>query len=223
MGRKGERAVKNILLIGDSIRMGYDKYVAMALEGQAQVYFPKENCRFTQYVLRHLQDWLKDSGFGPNTDLVHWNVGLWDVLELSDDGPITPVEWYEQYIHRICRRIRKLCPKAKVVFATSTPIHTLWYEEKRNVFFRSNDNIRLFNEAAIRAVKEHGFGVNDLYSLLENVPENYFSDRTHYYTEPATKCITNRVLDVIEDQLGIRGKALDFAGLFGASNSDVGF
>lgn len=214
--------MKKILLIGDSIRMGYDKYVAMALEGQAEVYYPAENCRFTQYVLRHFQDWVKESGFGEDTDLVHWNVGLWDVLELFDDEPITPVDWYEQYIHRICRRIRQLCPKAKVVFATSTPIHTAWYEEKRHTFFRTNENIRAYNAAAVRAVREHGFGVNDLYGLLENAPEDWFSDRTHYYTEDATRTITNRVLDVIREQIGVTGVQLDFTGLFGASNDDIG-
>lgn len=214
--------MKKILLIGDSIRMGYDKYVAMALEGQAEVYYPAENCRFTQYALRHFQDWVKDSGFGEDTDLVHWNVGLWDVLELFDDEPITPIGWYEQYIHRICKRIRQLCPKAKVVFATSTPIHEARYEVKRHKFFRTNENIRAYNAAAVRAVQAHGFGVNDLFGLLENVPDDHYSDMTHFYTEPATRLITGQVLDVIREQIGITGKELDFTGLFGASNDDIG-
>lgn len=32
--------MKKILLIGDSIRMGYDKYVKLAFEGEAEVYYP---------------------------------------------------------------------------------------------------------------------------------------------------------------------------------------
>lgn len=214
--------MKKIMLIGDSIRMGYDKYVAMALKGQAEVYYPKENCRFTQYVLRHFQDWVKESGFGEDTDLVHWNVGLWDVLELFGDEPITPIEWYEQYMHRICKRIKLLCPKAKVVFATSTPINEPLYEEKKARFFRTNANIRAYNAVAKKVVESHGFAVNDLYGFLENAPENWFSDKTHYYTQPATEAMTNRVLDVIYEQLGIQGEKMDFAGLFGASNDDVG-
>lgn len=214
--------MKKIMLIGDSIRMGYDKYVAMALEGQAQVYYPKDNCRFTQYVLRHFQDWVKESGFGEDTDLVHWNVGLWDLAELFEDGPITPIEWYEQYIHRICRRIRRLCPKAKIVFATSTPVDEAKYEPARWRFYRSNETIRKYNEAAIRAVKEHGVAVNDLYGLMEHVPAHFFSDKTHYYTKEATELMTNRVLDVIRDQIGLEGKRLDYTHLFGASSDDIG-
>ena len=52
---------KKVLLIGDSIRMGYDKYVKNYLSDSCEVYYPKDNCRFAQYTLRHLSDW--KSGF----------------------------------------------------------------------------------------------------------------------------------------------------------------
>ena len=49
--------MKNLLLLGDSIRMGYDKAVEKTLEGKANVYFPAENCRFASYVLRYLHEY----------------------------------------------------------------------------------------------------------------------------------------------------------------------
>ena len=52
--------MKNLLLIGDSIRMGYDKSVKKTLEGKANVIFPDENCRFASYVLRYFHEYLKD-------------------------------------------------------------------------------------------------------------------------------------------------------------------
>ena len=52
--------MKNLLLIGDSIRMGYDKSVKKTLEGKANVIFPEENCRFASYVLRYFHEYLKD-------------------------------------------------------------------------------------------------------------------------------------------------------------------
>lgn len=214
--------MKKILLLGDSIRMGYDKYVKMALEGTAEVSFPEDNCRFTQYVLRYIHKWVQDSGFGKDTDLVHWNVGLWDVIQIMHDEPITPIDVYEQYLHRICKRIRECCPKAKVVFATSTPIHQANYEAVKHEFWRSNETICRYNAVAVEVVKQYGFAVNDLYALMENSPDHFFSDRTHYYTEKATERMTNKVLQVIEEQLGIAGKKLDYAGLFGPSSKDVG-
>ena len=214
--------MKKIVLIGDSIRMGYDKYVKMALDGVAEVFSPEENCRFTQYVLRFFHKWIADSGFGEDTDLVHFNVGLWDVIQIMYDEPITPIDVYEQYLHRICKRIRQCCPKAKVVFATSTPIHQANYEAVKHEFWRSNETIKAYNAVAVKVMKEHNIEVNDLYALMEGAPDHYFSDRTHYYTEKATERMTNRVLQVIEEQIGIRGKQLDYAGLFGPSSKDVG-
>ena len=214
--------MKKIILLGDSIRMGYDKYAKMALEGVAEVFSPVENCRFTQYMLRFIHKWVGDSGFGEDTDLVHFNVGLWDVIQIMYDEPITPIDVYEQYLHRICKRIRECCPKAKIVFATSTPIHQANYESVKHEFWRSNETIKAYNAVAVKVMKEHGIEVNDLYALMEGAPDHYFSDRTHYYTKDATEIMTGRVLQVIEEQIGVTGKQLDYTKLFGASSDDVG-
>ena len=48
--------MKNVLLIGDSIRVGYDKSVKKSLEGIANVYFPEDNCRFASYLLRYIHN-----------------------------------------------------------------------------------------------------------------------------------------------------------------------
>ena len=77
--------MKKVVLIGDSIRMGYDKYVKEALKNSAEVYYPGENCRFAEYVLRYAHEWKKAGAWGDDVDLVHWNAGLWDVLELFGD------------------------------------------------------------------------------------------------------------------------------------------
>ena len=57
--------MKNIYLIGDSIRFGapgsdgYGMHVKEKLQGKANVYAPNENCRFAQYTLRYLPIFLK--------------------------------------------------------------------------------------------------------------------------------------------------------------------
>lgn len=38
--------MKKILILGDSIRQGYDKYVKMSFQDVAEVYYPGDNCRF---------------------------------------------------------------------------------------------------------------------------------------------------------------------------------
>ena len=41
-------SMKKVVLLGDSIRMNYCKYVKSKLEGIAEVYYPDDNCRFAQ-------------------------------------------------------------------------------------------------------------------------------------------------------------------------------
>ena len=111
--------MKNILLIGDSIRAGYDSYVKESFEGIANVYYPGENCRFAQNVLRSLHEWIEDTD-QDRIDIIHWNAGLWDTLRLFGDDPLTPPEMYGEMIRRVDKRLRFLFPNAKMVFATST-------------------------------------------------------------------------------------------------------
>ena len=86
--------MKKIILLGDSIRMGYDKYVKEALSGVAEVFYPLENCKYAENVLRFAHEWSKNGEWGEDVDLVHWNAGLWDVLELFGDEPLTTREYY---------------------------------------------------------------------------------------------------------------------------------
>ncbi len=201
--------MKKILLIGDSIRRGYDYVVNEALENVAEVYYPEDNCRFAQYVLRHLKDWKEQLGLGDDVDLVHWNCGLWDTLELYEDGTLTPLPYYEHFIDRICRQMKILFPKAKFIFATSTPVLENNYPNPR-IGTRHNAETRKFNKAAAEIVKKYGHTVNDLYSLMEGVPESYHSDMTHFYTPEGTKIISAKVISTIAECLEIPNSEINY-------------
>lgn len=188
---------KNVLLIGDSIRMGYDKEIRKALEGRAKVVFPEDNCQFAAYVCRYFAEWF-DGVDGKDFDVVHWNAGLHDVLRLFGEEPNTPIEIYEYYIERICQRIRKLCPDAKVIFATSTSVIS---EKMAPDFMRYNEDIEKYNQAAVRIVTKYGFEVNDLYAVSKTLPEEAHSDAVHYYTDMGTEFFSKQVLEYIEKAL----------------------
>ena len=191
--------MKNLLLIGDSILMGYDKSVKKTLEGKANVIFPGENCRFASYVLRYFHEYFGELR-GEQIDVIHWNAGLWDCLRLFEEEPHTPIEVYSYYIERICLRIKKLCPNAKVIFASSTSV----ISEKMSVNFkRYNEEIEKYNEAAISVVKKHGFEVNDLYAASVALPAEAHSDAVHYYTPMGTEAFTKQVLSYVAPALGI--------------------
>lgn len=191
--------MKNLLLIGDSIRMGYDKAVKKTLEGKANVIFPEENCRFASYVLRYFHEYLNGIK-GEDIDVIHWNAGLWDCLRLFEEEPLTPVDVYAYYIERICIRIKKLCPNAHVIFATSTKVLS---EKMRKDFKRYNEEIEKYNKTAVNIVEKYGFAINDLYALSATLPEEAHSDAVHYYTPAGTEAFTNQVLSFVAPALDI--------------------
>lgn len=209
--------MKKIVLIGDSIRKGYDKYVKMAFEDVAEVYYPKDNCRFAAYALRYLPAWKTELTCGDDVDCVHWNVGLWDSLVLFDEH-LTPIEIYQYYMERVCNQIRRLFPKAKVIFATSTPVIERLFKENK----RYNKDIELYNAAAIEIAQKHGFAINDLYSVANAAPEEYHSDLTHYYTKDGTRLLAGQVIKCLEDHLDVVAKPLDYDKLFAETNDIVG-
>jgi len=185
--------MKRVLLIGDSIRKGYDKSVQETLKGAAEVYFPEENCRFASYILRYFNDYMALVPEG-NADVIHWNAGLWDCLHMFGEEPFAPIEIYTYYIDRICARIKTQFPNAKVIFATSTSVQS---EKMSDTFKRYNEEIEAYNAAAISVVTKYGFSVNDLYAVSTMLPEEAHSDAVHYYTPVGTEAFTKEVVQKI--------------------------
>ncbi|MBQ2714626.1 MAG: SGNH/GDSL hydrolase family protein [Clostridia bacterium] len=192
--------MKKIVLIGDSIRMGYDKYVKERMRESAEVFYPSENCRFAEYVLRYAHEWKESGNWGSDVDLVHWNAGLWDALELFGDEPLTSLSYYGEAIKRIDKRLRFLFPNAKMVFATSTKVNEAMSSPN---FTRHNETIRRYNEVAIHALSDTDTVINDLYSLTESFPDEYRSDWVHFYTPMGTKLIGDRVTSVVCESLNL--------------------
>ena len=213
--------MKNILLIGDSIRIGYDKAVKKTLDGIANVYFPEENTRFASYVLRYLHEY-KALVPGGHVDVLHWNAGLWDVLELFGDEPLSTKEYYANVIPRIHKRLRMLFPKAKLVFATSTAVDEALASPD---FYRHNSTIEAYNAIAIEALADTDEVINDLYALTAKLTRDYHSDFVHYYTDKGTEVIGGRVLSVICEQLSIAAKDVRIDGFSpeNYSKDNIGF
>lgn len=191
--------MKNIYLIGDSIRFGsatspgYEIYVKEKLDGKCNVYSPDENCRFAQYTLRALCDWagLVDAD---EISIVHWNNGLWDVLRLHGDEPLTPIEVYVHMLERVFKKLKLLFPKAEIIFALTTPvIETAAPKGWR----RYNAEIEEYNNAAQELMDKLGVKINDLYSIAKKFDDSYYADWTHF-NEKGAKILADVVIESME-------------------------
>lgn len=198
--------MKNVFLIGDSIRcgsgtpecLGYGPYIGEYLGEGYQVFQPGENCRFAQYTQRYLFEWADKLPVpAAEISLVHWNNGAWDVIELpGEDGPFSDLPFYISSLRKVYHQIRRCFPNAKIVFANTTPI--VW-DMRPQWCVRRNETIRKYNEAAEQLMNELGIPVNDLYHTAEPLDTSYRADWVHF-NEAGSRVLAQKVADCIKSQ-----------------------
>ena len=79
---KDDPSLPYVLLIGDSISIGYTLDVRRELKGVANVYRPPTNCGPATKGIAELDAWLGDRKW----DVVHWNHGLHDLKYMGPQG-----------------------------------------------------------------------------------------------------------------------------------------
>ena len=164
--------MKQIILLGDSVRMQVQPLVAEKLSGFAAVSGPDENCRWSGYLLNSLRFWLPQL---PLPDAVQWNAGLWDMGDDYQEGRhFYPLDLYEETCHRICRVLRKLIrPDLKLIIATTTP--TLHGDHR---------DITRYNDILRKVAAEENAWVNDLYAVIAPHRETMIGE-DHIHLSPA--------------------------------------
>lgn len=111
--------MKNVLLIGDSIRLGYQGRLAELLGKNVKIYAPEENCRFTKFALWGMFSWME--GFGsPKIDAAHFNTGIWDLHRCTADGKLfTLPDEFADHQRRLAIQMKSYTDN--VIFANMTP------------------------------------------------------------------------------------------------------
>ena len=181
--------MKKVLLMGDSIRMGYDEFVRDLLKDTCEVVYEEDNGRFSAYSLWQInQIFRRERHF----DVVHWNNGYWDMhIEPPMSGPIHPVTEYVSFLRRMLAEIRR--NGARPIFATTTPIlapeaaDALGYHSDWDHY--RDEWVREYNGAAVALMTAEGVPVNDLYALCKKDPQYYkCPDRLHLTEEGYRRC-----------------------------------
>jgi hypothetical protein len=71
-----------VLIVGDSISMGYTWEVRKLLAGKANVQHPDVNCGPTEFGVQHIHQWIGEKHW----DVVYFNFGLHDLKYLDAEG-----------------------------------------------------------------------------------------------------------------------------------------
>ena len=177
---------KQVLLLGDSIRMQYQPVVARMLADIAEISGPEENGRWSGYTLNSLRFWLPQL---PSPDLVHWNCGLWDMGDDYQEGRhFYPLDLYEETCHRICRVLRKVTgkPELPIVIATTTPTR-----------HGDHEDILRYNDVLQKVAAEENAMVNDLYAVVAPARETMIGEDHIHLNESGIAAVAEQTANVL--------------------------
>lgn len=162
-----------VMLLGDSIREGYQYEVRQMLSGRARVVFPTENCRSSADLNRNVDRYLQNS----TPDIVCFNTGLIDVTRNQRNGNTVPLEEYLQNLAGIMGKLRAMNPNVRLIFVTTTPIDEgkLAASAPGKPLMRLNADINRYNQA-----------VRDRFPELETVDANALLTGGDYFRDYGT-------------------------------------
>lgn len=174
-----------VLLIGDSISMGYTLRTRKLLDGAANVHRPSTNCGSTAKAMTDLAKWLGTYNTGGEParkwDVIHFNFGLHDLKYVNDRGTTVaaatghqnvPPDVYEKNLRAIVRQLQ--ATGATLVWASTTPTQAVMPGHL------PADVIK-YNAIAAKVMTENGIAIDDLYAtVLPRLDELQLPANVHF-------------------------------------------
>ena len=205
----------NVLLIGDSISIGYTAATREILAGIANVYRIPENGGTTTNGLVRLEEWLE----GRSWVVIHVNFGLHDLfrekrgyLPWSPRAPRVQLASYDINLRTIIRRLK--ATGAKVIVATTTPVPS-------GAHHRDAGSEILYNATTKGVAVQEGAALNDLHAkALAIAGRAQFPNDVHFTAEgydalaaQVATAICQQLQNASRDRSDCRGVILGQTGL----------
>lgn len=160
---------QKILIIGDSISIGYTPFVKDHFDDKAIVIHNPGNAQHTGTGLENIKEWIGKEKW----DIIQFNWGLWDLCYRHVDskeqgnrdkvnGKITyNVKDYAANLDSIVSFLKKTS-KAKLIFVTTTYV-------PKNEAGRFEKDPEIYNDAAKLIMKKYSISVNDIYKQSKQI------------------------------------------------------
>lgn len=185
-----------VLLIGDSISMGYTLPVRELLKGKANVHRVPTNGGPTTNGLANLKAWLGESKW----DVIHFNWGLHDLKYIGNDPkvladpkatgshPQVPLADYEKNLKTLVEQLK--ATGAKLIWCNTTPVPA-------GSAGRVEGDERKYNEAAARVMKEANVMTDDLCEHANAKLKEVQLPANVHYSPDGYKYLATKVASVI--------------------------
>ena len=194
----------NVLLIGDSISIGYMLDVRKQLAGEANVWRPAVNCGPSTRGVESLDSWIGDRKW----DVIHFNFGLHDLKYMGPNNENlaepnapgshqqVPLDQYVENLRKIAQRLQ--ATGATVIWCQTTPVPV-------GAAGRVVGDSKRYNEAAGKVMAELGIATDPLYEVaLEHA--NLQREANVHYTPEGSAALGEQVAKVIRAALAERPK-----------------
>lgn len=194
---KDTPGLPRVLLIGDSISIGYTLPVRKLLADKANVHRIPTNARHTGIGLKNIHKWLGDGKW----NVIHFNWGLHDLCYRSQDAKTAgrkdkvngsldlTFEEYQQNLRKLVKILK--ATGAKLIWAGTTPVPD---GEPGRI---KGDEIR-YNKAAGKIMKENGVMINDLYArALTKLSRIQLPNGNVHFTAEGSNYLAEHVADSI--------------------------
>lgn len=199
----------NVLIIGDSISIGYTPFVKDNLKYSAKIVRPvfengkPENCQGTTNGVKEIKRWIGDT----NWDVIHFNFGLHDIKHVdpvtgkNSSNPDHPhqadLKQYKENLKEIVRILKTT--GANLIFATTTP-----YPDQVGGPLRKPGMYEKYNKAAIRIMKQNGISINRLDLFVKPRMEELQKPNNVHFTDEGSRALARKVADRIAEALSER-------------------
>jgi len=189
-----------VLIMGDSISIGYTPHVVENLKGIAEVKRHKGNAGPTIRGMAKIEEWLGDEKW----DLIHFNWGLWDMYGWEYHKEDRSPQAYGKRLEFLVARLKKT--GAKLIWATTTPAcptneTTMKRRFKQEVRIPS-DLEKKYLTVALGVMKKNGVQVNDLHAFIKPQWAKYAiaDDNVHFKSE-GKRALGKKVADYVAGAL----------------------
>lgn len=196
----------NVLIIGDSISIGYTPFVKDLLKFKANVLRPMldekkpENCSGTTKGIENIDRWIGNTKW----DVIHFNFGLHDIKHVdpvtgeNSNNPDHPhqanLKQYRKNLKTIVEKLK--ATKAKLIFATTTP-----YPDEVSGPLRKPGMPEKYNRAAIKIMNLNEIVINDLFAFMKPRMNELQLPNNVHFTPEGSKAMAEKVADRISEVL----------------------
>ena len=180
-----------VLLIGDSISMGYTAPTRKLLAGKANLHRIPTNGGPTTRGLEGLTNWLGKGKW----DVIHFNWGLHDLKFMPDGKRQVPPDAYEKNLTELVRRLK--ATGAKLIWASTTPVPPGCDKPRR-----LPDDAIAYNAVAKKIMDANGVAIDDLYAFALPRLTKIQRPANVHFTDKGSAELAKQVVACILEALG---------------------